>query len=96
MNFCIIFFLCLQAQKVHHKCPLPDKTISVDSIPLEKELSVRLLSVNISSNLLWHDHVMNIAKQTSKKLGFLYRCKSFFNAQQHCLIYKSFIRPCNK
>ena len=52
------------------------------------------ISVYLSSNLLWHDHVMNIAKQASKKLGLLYRCKSFFNAQQLCLIYKSFIRPC--
>ena len=71
-----------------------NETISFDSTPLEKESSVRLLGVNISSNLLWHDHVMSIAKQASKKLGFLYRCKSFFNAQQLCLIYKSFIRPC--
>ena len=37
---------------------------------------------------------MNIAKQASKKLDFLHRCKSFFNAQQLCLMYKSFIRPC--
>ena len=38
-----------------------------------------------------HEHRETSVK---KKLGFLYRCKSFFNVQQLCLIYKSFIQPC--
>ena len=83
--------LC-EISRLKHK--VIEKEITFALTPLKKNSSVRLLGLNISSNLLWHDHIMDIAKQAAKKIGFLYRCKSFFNAHQLCLIYKSFIRPC--
>ena len=56
--------------------------------------SVRILGVDISSNLKWNSHILGIAKAASKKLGFLSRCRKFFKSHQILQIYKSFIRPC--
>ena len=35
-----------------------------------------------------------IAKSASKKLGFLFRCKHYFNSAQLLKLYTGFIRPC--
>ena len=37
--------------------------------------SVNVLGLQISSSLSWRDHIVQIAKSASKKLGVLFRCK---------------------
>ena len=67
--------------------------IFVDSeiLPLN---SVNILGLQISSSLSWRDHVVQIAKSASKKLGVLFRCKQYFNSVQLFKQYTGFIRPC--
>ena len=42
----------------------------------------------------WRDHIVQIAKSASKKLGVLFRCKQCFNSAQLLKLYTGFIRPC--
>ena len=41
--------------------------------------SINILGLQISSSLSWRDHIVQIAKAASKKLGVLFRCKQYFN-----------------
>ena len=56
--------------------------------------SVNILGLQISSSLSWRDHIVQIAKSASKKLGVLFRCKLYFNSAQLFKLYTGFIRPC--
>ena len=56
--------------------------------------SVNILGLQISSSLSWRDHIVQIAKSASKKLGVLFRCKQYFNSDQLFKLYTGFIRPC--
>ena len=56
--------------------------------------SVNILGLQISSSLYWRDHIVQIAKSASKKLGVLFRCKQYFSAAQLFKLYTGFIRPC--
>ena len=56
--------------------------------------SFNILGLQISSSLSWRDHIVQIAKSASKKLGVLFRCKQYFNSAQLFKLYTGFIRPC--
>ena len=56
--------------------------------------SINILGIQISSSLSWRDHIVQIAKSASKKLGFLCRCKQYFNSAQLFKLYIGFICPC--
>ena len=56
--------------------------------------SVNILGLQISSSLSWSDHIVQIAKSASKKLGDLFRCKQYFNSAQLFNLYTGFIHPC--
>ena len=55
--------------------------------------SINILGLQISSSLSWRDHIVQIAKSASKKLGVLFHCKQYFNAAQLFKLYTGFIRP---
>ena len=42
--------------------------------------SINILGLQISSSLSWRDHIVQIAKSASNKLGVLFQCKQYFNA----------------
>ena len=56
--------------------------------------SINILGLQISSSLSWRDHIVQIAKSASKKLGVLFQCKQYFNSAQLFKFYTGFIRPC--
>ena len=56
--------------------------------------SVNILGLQISSGLSWKDHIVQIAKSASKKLGVLFRCKQYFNSAQLFKLHAGFICPC--
>ena len=56
--------------------------------------SINILELQISSTLSWRDHIVQITKSASKKLGVLFRCKQYFNSAQLFKLYTGFIRPC--
>ena len=53
--------------------------------PLE---SFSILGVNINNRLSWKSHIVEISKAASKKLGVLFRCKSFFSSEQQYQLVK--------
>ena len=55
---------------------------------------INILGLQISSSLSWRDHIVQIAKSASKKLGVLFRCKQYSNSSQLFKFYTGFIRPC--
>ena len=56
--------------------------------------SINILGIQISSSFSWRDHIVQIAKSVSKKLGVLFRCKLYFNSAQLLKMYIDFIFPC--
>ena len=56
--------------------------------------SVNILGLQISSTLSWRNHIVQIAKSASKKLGILFWCKRYFNSAQLFKLYTGFIHPC--
>ena len=44
--------------------------------------------------MYWREHIDQIAKSASKKLGVLFRCKQYFNSAQLLKLYTGFILPC--
>ena len=56
--------------------------------------SINILGLQISSSLSWRDHIVQIVKSASKKLGVLFQCKQYFNAAQLFKLYTGFIHPC--
>ena len=55
---------------------------------------VYILGIQVASILSWRDHITNIAKSASKKLGVLFRFREYFSASQLLKIYVGLIRPC--
>ena len=55
--------------------------------------SISILGVEIASNLSWRNHILQIAKSASKKLGILFRCKNYFTSTQLLKLYVGLIRP---
>lgn len=55
--------------------------------------SLPLLGLSISPDLNWKTHISSIAKGASRKLGFLFRARSYFTSAQLLTLYKSQIRP---
>ena len=56
---------------------------------------INIFKLQISSSLSWREHIVQIAKSSSKKkLGILYRSKQYFNSAQLFKLYTGFIRPC--
>ena len=66
----------------------------MDGCSITQKETVSLLGVAIANNHNWHTHVSNIAKSAACKLGFLFRAKRYFSAENLLTLYKSQIRPC--
>ena len=69
-------------------------TISFENVEIAHLTSVNNLGLEMSSNLSWRNHIEFIAKSTSKKLGVLFRCRSFFSSSELLRLYVGLIRPC--
>ena len=61
---------------------------------IEPLSSINILGVQISSNLSWRDHIVQIAKSATRKLGVLFRCRRYFSSDQLLKLYVGLIRPC--
>ena len=55
---------------------------------------IDILGLQISSSLSWRDHIVQIAKSSSKKLGVLFRCKQYFNSAQLFKLHTGYICAC--
>nr|CAI5857045.1 unnamed protein product [Callosobruchus analis] len=55
-------------------------SVEMEGRPMVESPAVKLLGINISNNMSWHDHVVSIAKTASQKLGVLFRCRKLYAA----------------
>ncbi|CAH2014869.1 unnamed protein product, partial [Acanthoscelides obtectus] len=60
---------------------------------LPRSHSFRLVGVQITEDLIWHEHVSSIAAAAGKKLGYLFRAKKYFSPHDLLILYKAQIRP---
>ncbi|CAH1979320.1 unnamed protein product [Acanthoscelides obtectus] len=68
-------------------------TVSMDGRVLPKSHSFRLVGVQITEDLIWHEHISSIAAAAGKKLGYLFRAKKYFSPHDLLTLYKAQIRP---
>ncbi|CAH2004669.1 unnamed protein product [Acanthoscelides obtectus] len=68
-------------------------TVSIDGRVLPKSHSFRLVGVQITEDLIWHEHISSIAADSGKKLGYLFRAKKYFSPHDLLTLYKVQIRP---
>ena len=71
-----------------------DLFVCFENNVIESSSTINILGVNLSHNLSWKFHIENLAKAASRKLGVLYRCKTFFSSEQLLKLYVGMIRPC--
>ena len=71
-----------------------DYSISFENVEIAPLTSVNILGLEISANLSWRNHIEGIAKSASKKLGVLFKCRSFFSSAELLQLYVGLIRPC--
>ena len=73
--------------------PLAEEQLSFKAHPIKKVEHHRHLGVTLSSNATWYEHILNICKTASKRVGILRGLKYKLNRQALQTIYFSFIRP---
>ena len=69
---------------------LPD--ICMDSVQLQELPGIRLLGLDITSNLSWDKYISDIAKRASQRLGCLYRARRYLTSSAMLHLYKATIR----
>ncbi|CAH1995546.1 unnamed protein product [Acanthoscelides obtectus] len=55
------------------------RSVSMDGRVLPKSHSFRLVGVQITEDLIWHENISSIAVAAGKKLGYLFRAKKYFS-----------------
>ena len=68
--------------------------ITFNSCQLQPSQTINILGVTFSSDLTWKDHITNLAKLGSRRLGALRRLSGFFNPSQLLSVYRGLVRPC--
>ena len=69
-------------------------SINFEDVEIAPLTSINVLGLEINSNLSWRNHIESMAKSASKKLGVLFRCRSFFSSAELLQLYVGLIRPC--
>ncbi|CAH2001397.1 unnamed protein product [Acanthoscelides obtectus] len=67
--------------------------ISMDGRVMPKSHTFRLVGVQITEDLIWHEHISSIAAAAGKNLGYLFRAKKYFSPHDLLTLYKAQIRP---
>ena len=77
----------------HKRTPDLSPKPNISGVDIDDAGSIEILGMNIQNDLRWNSHIFNVAKDASKCLGFLKRCKKYFSAADLKNIYTTFIRP---
>ena len=65
----------------------------MNSILLQELADIRLLGLDLTSNLSWDKYTRSIAKRASQRVGCLYRARQYLPPTVMLYLYKSTIRP---
>jgi hypothetical protein len=68
-------------------------SIYMSDTVVAKESSLSMLGLTIDNKLSYKKHITSIATSAARKLGFLFRAKSYFTPAQRLTLYKSQVRP---
>nr|CAH7763790.1 unnamed protein product [Callosobruchus chinensis] len=74
------------------RCP-SGHSVLMNNQALPRSHSFKLLGVSITENMIWHEHVSSIATAAGKKLGYLFRARTYFSPSNLLTLYKAQIRP---
>ncbi|CAH1972377.1 unnamed protein product [Acanthoscelides obtectus] len=66
--------------------------VSMDGRVLPKSHSFRLVEVQITEDLIWHEHISSIAAAAGNKLRYLFRAEKYFSPHDLLTLYKGQIR----
>ena len=64
--------------------------LSMNGTCISEADKLSILGMCVSNNISWNDHILDTAKNASKCLGFLYRCKRYFSPLDLATIYKAY------
>ena len=67
-------------------------TLAMNSIPLQEVTDIRLLGLDLTSNLSWDKYIHSIAKRASHRVGCLYRARQYLPPTVMLYLYKSTVR----
>ena len=67
--------------------------VTINNEKLKQIENVKYLGLSIDSKLQWHNHINNVCKTVTKKLGMMNRTSQYVNKETLVQIYKSFIMP---
>nr|CAI5825871.1 unnamed protein product [Callosobruchus analis] len=65
-------------QRVYENTVFYDPEVELEGRLIVESPSVKLLGINISNDMSWHDHVVSIGKTASQKLGGLFRRRKLY------------------
>ena len=65
----------------------------MDDVNIEEADALDILSMRISCNARWNDHIFRVSKEAFKPYGFLKRYRKYFTLSDLFTIYRIFIRP---
>ena len=67
--------------------------VTINGAKLQQTDNVKYLGLYIDNKLQWHNHINNLCKTITKKLGMMNRTSKFVNKSTLIQMYKSFIMP---
>ena len=70
--------------------PMP---VRMDESVLDESSLLSVLGISLSSDLSWKSYIESIGKQAAKRIGCLYRAKSFLPTEAVLHLYKAPVRP---
>ena len=74
-------------------CSIPPPQLMFDGLPLKRVDSYKYLGIQITSDLMWSSHILNICNKT-RLIGIMYRQFYEYSSSNTLLkLYTSFIRP---
>ena len=82
-----------QCTHLTHRKLVPSQNLSLSGIDIAEADTLSLLGLTIQNDMRWNTHIISVAKEASKCLGFLKRCRKYFSASDIRKIYVSYIRP---
>lgn len=75
------------------KTSCPETNITMSGADIASTDFSSVLGVTVSGEVSYANHVKSIAKKAAQKLGFLFRARKYFSAEQLLTLYKAQIRP---
>nr|CAH7758591.1 unnamed protein product [Callosobruchus chinensis] len=75
----------------YKRCP-SEQSVLRNNQGLPRSHSFKFLGVNITENMIWHEHVSSIATAAGKKLAYLFRARKYFSPSNLLTLYKAQIR----